>query len=101
MTQKAKIYLFPKGHGGREDAFKLPSARLGIGFPGAKKQQQFGCEIRALDHSIIALDEFMLCEIDLMNTADALSHLHVGNDFRVYEGARLIGMGIWVEVDKY
>jgi hypothetical protein len=96
-ARTARIYLFPKGHAGRENDFSGAAARLGIVFPQDPSGLQFGCGIRSVDGSKIVLGRFIDCEVTIMNPADSREYLAGSHDFRLYEGARLIGVGIWTE----
>lgn len=92
--------MFPVGRSGRESNFKTNSARLGLTFPSDEKIQQFGCDVTAIDHDTLSLDEFILYEINLMNSEDSRDYIQTGESFRIFEGARLIGGGTWADAGK-
>jgi hypothetical protein len=99
MTRTARVYFFPKGHAGRENDFNGAAARLGIVFPEDPSGLQFGSGIRSTDGSRLILGRFIDCEVTIMNDADASRYLAGPDDFRIYEGARLIGIGVWAKKD--
>jgi hypothetical protein len=94
VNLKARVYLFPVGHGGRTADFRGSTARVGIVFPNDDRRIQFGGEIRT-DGEELRLGEFLWIDIALMNALDAHAYIRDEGDFRIFEGARLIGVGLW------
>jgi hypothetical protein len=92
---EATIYLFPAGHGGRENDYCASFARLGIIFPEDEARLQYGCEISTKTGEKLILDRHISCFVQLMNREDAERYLLKSIEFQLFEGARRVGVGVW------
>jgi len=89
----ATIVLFSQG--GRNSDYLTDWARLQL--LNADAQMEFGCEIRSIDNSILTLGKQLRVEIGFFNEVESIPFVKKNAKFRLFEGSRHIGNGIWGE----